>query len=123
MIRRTRSADGFTLLELVVALAIIGIASTVVLMAWRASAREHGSESEGLARAVADARRLAIASGRPQLMQFRLHADGSLSEVDDLRLGGLVVRMVSYPDGGVVADSSIPVERMSGSFRIHGRSP
>lgn len=123
MTQHRHSTDGFTLLELLVALAIIGIASTVVMMAWISSAPAHGSERDALARAIADARRHAIASGRPQLMLFRLHADGSLSNVDDPRSGGLIVRMVSYPDGGVVADSGIPVERLSGSIRMNGRSP
>lgn len=116
MTPRRRGPIGSTLLELVVALAILGIASTVVLVAWRASEPESRADLGGLAQALADARRRAIASGRPQVLQLRLVLDGSATVVSDQLRRGVVARLVAYPDGGVVADSNLPVERLSGTI-------
>jgi prepilin-type N-terminal cleavage/methylation domain-containing protein len=68
---------GFTLLELLVALVIMGLAAGVVPMVWRvpSPATTEGSWSE----VVTTARRLSL--GRGQMVELRLDGDGGWSIV------------------------------------------
>lgn len=96
-IRRLRR--GITLLELVVALAILGIALAVSAVAARSLTRREGSVEAG--ERVAGARARALRSGAPVSLRF----------VDS---AGAERHAIAYPDGSVIADSSAGIDRLTG---------
>jgi prepilin-type N-terminal cleavage/methylation domain-containing protein len=92
---RQRARAGFTLIELLVTLAILGIVSSVVVLAFRVPAEVPHSDS--VAQVLA-ARRRAFREGR------RI-------TIDIVTEGG--VRTASaHPDGSIVADPEIRIGRI-----------
>ena len=59
-----RQREGVTLIELIVAMTIVGITSAIVLLAIRDRTDGDGRD-QALAAVVNDARRIAVSSGRP----------------------------------------------------------
>lgn len=112
--RRPRA--GVTLVELVVALAIVGISSGVVLLAWRPTDVERHAESRSFAELIADTRRRAAATGRTQNVTFRLATDGLVLEADDVAAGSALHAMAVHPDGSVVASPALRVDRIAGQL-------
>lgn len=109
-----RRRAGVTLIELVVALAIVGVSSGVVLLAWRSNEPEEDAENHSFAELIANTRRRAITSGRTQQVSFRIASDGSVLETDDLHAGSSLHAMAVYPDGSVVAAPGLRVDRVAG---------
>lgn len=108
-----RHRRGVTLIELVVALAIVGITTSIVLLAWRQPA-DSDESTHSFTTLVSDARRTAIASGRARHVRFRLIEDGAVVDAADVSRGGVVRHLVANPDGSVVADTSLRVDRLAG---------
>jgi prepilin-type N-terminal cleavage/methylation domain-containing protein len=90
------SRAGSTLLELLVALAVIGVALGVAVVAFRAEPPPDAAERR--VRAIAAARREALTGGRPVVVA----------------LDGGAVEGIAYPDGRVLLPDSAAVEPMSG---------
>lgn len=106
---------GVTLVELVVALAIVGISATVVLMTWTWS--DHGAQPSSAATdAIRDARRRAIATGTVQRVRLRVREDGRLEPSDDPRADATVRFATAHPDGSVHADPTFGFARLAGSM-------
>lgn len=105
---------GVTLLELVVALVIVGVTSGAVLIAARTDVEDEPPARASLESAILEARREAIATGVPRTLELRLTDRGSLlaAGVDDMN--GSVRLVTIRPDGGVIADSSLGFARLSG---------
>jgi prepilin-type N-terminal cleavage/methylation domain-containing protein len=91
---------GTTLLELLVTLAIIAVASAVVGLALRAPAAPAADDAQA---AVAAARRAAIAERRPVTVALRVQRESGA--------------VTALPDGGVVADSALGRDRLTGERR------
>ena len=105
---------GVTMLELAVAIVIIGLGTTVVLVAWEARGPGVAVSTDDAVAWTVDARRLAITTGRPQALSVRIDHEGKLTTRMLNEGGGSLRRLVAYPDGSVVADSMFRVERFSG---------
>lgn len=114
---RSSSRDGVTLLELVVALAIIGMGSAVAMLAWRAQDSSALEADAAVARLVSDARQQAITSGRVQRVAFRLTPGGEVLDVNELAAGSVEHRLVAFPDGAVIADSSLRLDQLGSRSR------
>jgi prepilin-type N-terminal cleavage/methylation domain-containing protein len=111
---------GVTLLELLVAIVIIGVSTTVILVAWKAQEPEASASPDDIGSWIADARRRAIATGRSQQVRVRIDDAGRvMAWTRDVGIGSLR-QFVAHPDGSVVADSAIRVERLSGSVTPRG---
>lgn len=94
----TRS--GTTLLELLVTLAIVAIASAVVGLALRAPVAPAADDAQAT---VAAARRAAIAGRRPVTVRVAAYRESGA--------------VTALPDGGVVADSALGRDRLTGERR------
>ena len=90
-----RQREGVTLIELIVALTIIGITSAIVLLAIRDRTDGDGRD-QALAAVVNDARQIAISSGRPYAVRDP--------------------ELIAFPDGSVLGDSSLHIDRLSGVY-------
>lgn len=112
MIDAVRSRRGVTLVELVVALTILAIASAVVLLEMRE--RHRTTVEDEFVVLVGEARRKAIATGRPQMLRLRgvLAVDSASSA--EARTPRREVELIAFPDGSVLADSALHIERLSG---------
>lgn len=106
-----RDRPGVTLLELMIALTIVGISSAVVLLSWQWQETE-GSIESGAVASIADARRRAIASGRTERLHFRLAGDGTVIPLDERRPGSTIRFVTVRADGSVVADPAYGVDRL-----------
>jgi prepilin-type N-terminal cleavage/methylation domain-containing protein len=93
--------SGFTLVELMVVLAILGLMAAVAGLAVRSMAAPDAA-SERAAR-IADARRQALRTRRPVTLQ--------VAEGDSAR------RLLALPDGSVRADSALGLEVLTGRAR------
>ena len=106
---------GSTLIELVVVLAVIAIVGAAFLVAPGPS----GPNPHGVAAAeqlLREARRSAIASGKPVLVHVRLSSDGQIAIDAGARPGTIERSILALPDGGVIADSGIAIDRLNGSL-------
>jgi prepilin-type N-terminal cleavage/methylation domain-containing protein len=99
-LRKGRRSAGFTLIELMVVLAILGVMAGVVGLAIRPV--ETDAASERAAR-IADARRRALETRRPVLLL--------------VEQGDSTLRMVALPDGSVRADSALGLDALTGRPR------
>lgn len=90
---------GFTLIELIVALAVMGIAATAAGLAF--SRRPAVTAAGSIANEIATARRRALESAR----EVRLDVRDST---------GLRHAIVARPDGSVLADPAVGVSRLTG---------
>lgn len=115
MTSRIRSRRGVTLIELAVALVIIGIMLTVVSLQWSDPGSVRVEEPGTVAAWVAEARGRAIATGSPQTLRLRVSDDGDRAVLEERPGLGAVRRLTAYPDGSVVADSGLPVDRLTGT--------
>jgi prepilin-type N-terminal cleavage/methylation domain-containing protein len=97
----SRTRRGFTLVELMVVLAILGVMAGVVGLAAR-SLDDTDPASQRAAR-IADARRRALETRRPVRLE--------------LSSGDTVRRMIALPDGSVRADSALDLEPLTGRPR------
>ena len=97
----THSRTGFTLVELMVVLAILGLMAGVVGLAARSLERTDPAAER--AAAVADARRRALETRRPVTL--------------DVPMGDSVGRLVAFPDGTVRADSTLGLDVLTGRPR------
>lgn len=97
--RRVGAAAGATLLELVVTLAILGVAAAVVVPALRHAADAPPTLNDR----VAAARRSALEKGRAVTLQLRDSTGAHL--------------LTAYPDGRVVADSGLALDPLNGRPR------
>lgn len=119
--RQLQERSGATLIELLVALVVLGITGGVALVAWpRSNAPTTASGSIGAI--VAEARRAAITTGRPQRVHIRVTReeaplDPALPDVD-----GQLQSFVALPDGGVIAKRELMVDRLSGRLRQRPRT-
>ncbi len=109
---------GVTLIELVVALLIIGVGTSVATLAWRSRDPSVLDSSGAVARLASDARRTAISSGRVQRVEFRVAADGAVFDADETRAGSVVRRILALPDGTVIADSSLRLDLVGGRVPV-----
>ena len=92
------SRAGVTLLELLVAIALIGMMAAIAgLGAPRAQLR---TQNDAMRSALASARRAAIDSGVAVTRMISVH--------------GVPHAMTALPDGSIVADSDLIVDRLSG---------
>jgi prepilin-type N-terminal cleavage/methylation domain-containing protein len=99
-VSRALARAGATLLELVVALAILSLAATLAIPALRAAGEKRTpTERE----AVAAARRDAVEHGRAVTVQLR--------DSPGVRL------LTAFPDGRVAADTSMGVDPLTGRPR------
>ncbi len=98
---KVRARGGFTLIELMVVLAILGVMAGVVGLAVRPS--EPDPEAERAAQ-IADARRRALETRRPVML--------------DVVQGDSTWRMVALPDGSVRADSALGLDALTGRPRV-----
>jgi prepilin-type N-terminal cleavage/methylation domain-containing protein len=94
----SRTRLGFTLIELMVVLVILGVMASVVGLAAR-SLDDTDPAAERAAR-IADARRRALHTRRPVVLQL-----------DSAR------RMVAFPDGSVRADTALGLDELTGRPR------
>ena len=94
--RRTRA--GFTLVELMVVLAVLGVMAGVAGLAARSLERTDAASER--AAAVADARRRALQTRRPVTLT--------------VQLGERTGRLVALPDGSVHADSALGLDVLTG---------
>lgn len=102
MTRRPASgARGATLLELLVALAVVGAMAGVAGLAFRAV---DDAEPPTAREEVAIARRRAVAERRPVVLT--------------VRQGERVVSVTAMPDGSVVADTALGIDPASGRPRV-----
>jgi type II secretory pathway pseudopilin PulG len=112
MIRRS----GSTMLELIVVLVILGIMASVVGLAMGAANRPGNESTIAVAHgAIAEARRVAIARGSPVVVAVPVDA----REYGDESGGAssTILRATAFPDGSVIADSALGIDRMSGKPR------
>lgn len=98
--RKGRGSAGFTLIELMVVLAILGVMAGVVGLAIRPVETDPASER---AARIADARRRALETRRPVLLL--------------VEQGDSTWRMVALPDGSVRADSALGLDALTGRPR------
>lgn len=98
--RRIRGNAGFTLVELMVVLAILGVMAGVVGLAVRMPEADPAAER---AARIADARRRALETRRPVLLL--------------VEQGDSTWRMVALPDGSVRADTALGLETLTGRPR------
>lgn len=96
---------GITLVELVVALAILGVAAAVTGLAVRAMPEPAAAERRD--GQIATARRRALSQRHPVAVTL---ADS-----------GLLLRAVAFPDGRVVADPALEVDPLTGRRREASR--
>ena len=113
---------GVTLIELVVALAIVGISSAVVLLEWKRTQVDDDAESRSFATLIADARRRAITTGRTQQLSIRLSSDGVVLAADDSRTGSVLRSLAFHADGSVVAAPALGMDRIAGQLRSTGQA-
>lgn len=88
--------DGMTLIELLIALAIMGIMASVVTLLMR---RNGAPVVQDPARIVADSVAAVVARGWPAAIR--------------LTIGGRVVVASVHPDGTVIADSAFHIDRLT----------
>lgn len=112
-----RRRAGVTLIELVVALAIVGVSSGVVLLAWRSDGSAGDAGTHSVAELLASTRQRAITSGRLQQVSFRVARDGRVLESDDVEVGSSLHAMAVRPDGSVIASAVLRVDRVTGHLR------
>jgi prepilin-type N-terminal cleavage/methylation domain-containing protein len=91
---------GVTLIELLITLALLALIASVTTLAIR---RIEDPPPDDPGRMLADTLRVVVASGRAATVR--------------LVVGGEPALATSHPDGSVVADSIVPVERLSGVVR------
>ena len=89
---------GVTLVELLLVLALLGVLSAVTTLAVR---RTEPRPAEDPLRVLADSLRHTLSSGRASHVR--------------LLIGGAPVHFHVRPDGSVVADSAVAVDRLSGT--------
>ena len=91
---------GATLIELVITIALMGLIASVTTLALRRIAEPPPDDP---ARMLGDSLRVVLATGRAATVLLVVN-------------GGPVLATI-HPDGSVVADSVIAVERLSGTLR------
>lgn len=96
-----RACAGFTLVELIVVLAILGVMAGIVGLVAPASKRPDASAER--AASVAEARRRALYTRRPVRLQ--------------VRVGDSVRQVLALPDGSVRGDSALGLEALTGRPR------
>ncbi len=89
---------GFSLLEMVVVIAIVALGATVVAVGWRRPSPQTNAPAE--AAALAEARTRAVLSGEIVTVQL-LHA-------------GRPATVSALPDGRIVGDADVAVDPLSG---------
>lgn len=115
---RFAARTGVTMIELVVALLIIGVGTSVATLAWRSRDSSDLDPSGAVARLASNARRIAIASGRVQRVEFRVAADGTVFDANAARAGSVVRRILALPDGTLIADSSLRLDLVGGRVPV-----
>ena len=88
---------GVTLIELLVSIGLIGLIASVATLALR---RIDEAPPDDPARMLADSLRVVAATGREVTMQLRVNGSLALATI--------------HPDGSIVADSVVRVDRLSG---------
>lgn len=106
--------SGVTLVELLIVLVILGLVAGVVLPAW---SRNHTSPAEDgeLQQTVAALRRAAISSGRPQRVDLRLRPDQTVLPPGELSSDAAAYSITALPDGSVLSDSILRINRVLGT--------
>lgn len=121
-----RPRSGVTIIELIIALAIMGIAATAVGLSanafGRGEANEIGDDGRQLVR---DAQRRAIASGLPVLVRVIVPPVSRTSLGDSTAAEQRIESVLARPDGSVIADPALGLDRLTGGRAIHqsGRLP
>lgn len=105
---------GVTLVELLVVLVILGLSTSVVMLAWRQDVAPSAEMGE-LRRRIGEARRRAISSGRPQRLTFLLSRNGALTTPDQTDSDAAPYTVTALPDGGVLADYDLRFDRLLGT--------
>ncbi len=113
---------GATLVELLVALVILGITGGVVLVSWPRNTSST-AESSTLGAIAADARRVAITTGRPQRVLVRLTREGTLLDSALPESEGQLHSILALPDGGIIASKELLIDRLSGRLVERPRTP
>lgn len=107
---------GSTLIELAVVLTVLAVVGGALLVVPGASGRNpHGVDA--VQRRLSEARRSAIREGNPVLVHVRLSSDGHITIMDSAEPGTSERCILALPDGGVIADSGVAIDRISGSLR------
>lgn len=110
------------MIELLIVLVILGVVAGVVLPAW---SRGHLSPTEDgeLQRTVAVLRRAAITSGRPQRVDLRLRPDHTVLPPGELNGDAAAYSITALPDGSVLSDSVLRINRVLGTPLDTARAP
>jgi prepilin-type N-terminal cleavage/methylation domain-containing protein len=99
MILRTQRR-GVTLIELLVTLALLALIACVTTLSIR---RMEEPSPDDPARMLADSLRQAVATGRAATFRLTVNGRAALA--------------TTHPDGSVVADSVVPIDRLTAVFR------
>lgn len=116
-----RARAGVTLVELLVALAILGITGGMVLLAFPRG-ETSAAEVNSVRSIAAEARRLAITTGRPQRVVIQLTQEGTVRAERSERAGTQQHSVIALPDGGVIASDGLSIDRLSGRRRESPRT-
>jgi prepilin-type N-terminal cleavage/methylation domain-containing protein len=95
--RTATPGAGFTLVELLVAMTVLAITSMIATLAVR---KDDPPAPDNAWRILADSQRVALATGRNIVVRLNIAGTAAYASIQ--------------PDGSVVADSALEIERLSG---------